>query len=133
MLMRSRRWCCLLSGQSNAVRPLEEYNLAARITADNFTIGDYRLAGLDTSMFWRDRQLTIERLKFADFGGASGEFAGSLAGSFAAPIGQIAGELSAGSASGLFVFADQLSGGIRSFAALAPTVRPLMTWPQTSS
>ena len=98
-------------GEGNAVRPLEEYNLAARITADTFTAGHYSLKGLDTSMFWRDRQLTIERLKFADFGGASGEFTGSLAGSFAAPRGEIGGGFTATSASGLFALAEQVSGG----------------------
>lgn len=98
-------------GEGNAVRPLEEYNLAARITADTFTVGDYSLKGLDTSMFWRDRQLTIERLKFADFGGASGEFTGSLAGSFAAPRGEIDGGVTATSAAGLFALAEQVSGG----------------------
>nr|WP_280176270.1 AsmA family protein [Hoeflea halophila] len=101
----------LAQGQGNSLQPLEEYNLATRITADIFTLGDYSLKGLDTSMFWRDRELTIERLKFADFGGASGEFTGSLAGSFAAPRGQISGGFAAQSAAGLFALAEQLSGG----------------------
>jgi len=101
----------LAQGEGNSVRPLEDYNLAARITADTFTVGDYSLKGLDTSMFWRDRQLTIERLKFADFGGASGEFTGALAGSFAAPSGEVNGRFSATSAAGLFALAEQVSGG----------------------
>ena len=102
----------LLAGaESNAVRPLEQYNLAARITADTFTVGDYRLEGLDTSMVWRDGQLTIERMKFADFGGASGAFTGALAGSFAAPSGEINGDFAAANAAGLFALADQVSVG----------------------
>lgn len=106
------RALALLAGaESNAVRPLEQYNLAARITADIFSVGDYRLNGLDTSMFWRDGELTIERMKFADFGGASGAFTGTLAGSFSAPSGEINGEFSAASAAGLFALADQVSNG----------------------
>ncbi len=106
------RALALLAGaEGNAVRPLAEYNLAARVTADTLTVGDYRLDGLDTSMFWRDSQLTIERLKFADFGGASGQFRGALAGSFAAPTGEISGEFSAATADGLFALAEQVSGG----------------------
>ena len=101
----------LAQGEGNSLRPLEEYNLATRITADIFTVGDYSLEGLDTSMFWRDGKLTIERLKFADFGGASGEFTGSLAGSFAAPSGEVNGGFSAQSAAGLFALAEQVSGG----------------------
>ncbi|MEM5493910.1 AsmA family protein [Hoeflea sp. AS16] len=106
------RALALLAGaESNAVRPLGEYNLAGRITADTFTMGDYRLSGLDTSMFWRDGELRIERLKFADFGGASGEFSGTLAGSFSAPDGEIKGDFAAPAASGLFALAEKLSGG----------------------
>jgi len=101
----------LAQGEGNSVRPLDEYNLATRITADIFTVGDYSLDGLDTSMFWRDGELTIERLKFADFGGASGEFTGSLAGSFASPSGEINGGFAAQSAAGLFELAQQVSGG----------------------
>ena len=106
------RALALLAGaESKTVRPLAEYNLAGRITADTFTIGDYRLAGLDTSMFWREGALTIERLKFADFGGASGEFKGSLAGSFSAPNGEISGRFGAATADRLFALAEQMSGG----------------------
>lgn len=106
------RALALLAGaESNAVRPLAEYNLAGRVTADTFTIGDYRLAGLDTSMFWRNGELTIERLKFADFGGASGAFSGSLAGSFSAPNGEISGTFGAATAGQLFALAEQMSGG----------------------
>lgn len=106
------RALALLAGaESNAVRPLAEYNLAGRITAGTFTMGDYRLAGLDTSMFWRNGELTIERLKFADFGGASGEFSGSLAGSFSAPNGEIRGTFGAETADQLFALAEQMSGG----------------------
>lgn len=106
------RALALLAGaESNAVRPLAEYNLAGRVTAGTFTIGDYRLAGLDTSMFWRNGALTIERLKFADFGGASGEFSGSLAGSFSAPNGEISGRFGAATAAELFALAEQMSGG----------------------
>ena len=106
------RALALLAGaESNAVRPLAEYNLAGRITAGTFTMGDYRLAGLDSSMFWRNGELTIERLKFADFGGASGEFSGSLAGSFSAPNGEISGTFGAATADQLFALAEQMSGG----------------------
>jgi hypothetical protein len=106
------RALALLAGaESNAVRPLAEYNLAGRVTAGTFTMGDYRLEGLDTSMFWRDGQLTIERLKFADFGGASGEFSGALAGSFSAPTGEISGRFGAATADQLFALAEQMSGG----------------------
>nr|WP_290771728.1 AsmA family protein [Hoeflea sp.] len=101
----------LAQGEGNSLRPLEEYNLATRITADIFTVGDYSLEGLDTSMFWRDGELTIERLKFADFGGAAGQFTGSLAGSLAAPSGEIKGGFSAQTAAGLFALAEQVSGG----------------------
>lgn len=106
------RALALLAGvESNAVRPLADYNLAGRVTAGTFAIGDYRLADLDTSMFWRNGQLTIERLKFDDFGGASGEFKGSLAGSFAAPAGQISGRFGAETADQLFALAERMSGG----------------------
>jgi hypothetical protein len=80
------RALALLAGaESNAVRPLDQYNLAGRIQADTFAIGDYRLAGLDSSMVWRNGELTVERLQFDDFGGASGDFTGTVTGSFAAP------------------------------------------------
>ena len=102
----------LLAGaESNAVRPLEQYNLAARIKADTFTVGDYRLNGFDASLLWRDSELTIERMKFADFGGASGAFSGALSGTFATPRGSISGDFSAATAEGLFALADQVSGG----------------------
>lgn len=102
----------LLAGaESNAVRPLKDYNLAARITADTLTLGQYSVSGVDTSMFWRDGELTIDRMKFADFGGASGEFSGSLSGSFATPNGEINGDFSAATAAGLFALAEQVSGG----------------------
>ncbi|GAB5462031.1 MAG: AsmA-like C-terminal region-containing protein [Hoeflea alexandrii] len=102
----------LLAGaESNAVRPLDEYNLAGRIQADTFAIGDYRLAGLDSSMVWRNGELTVERLQFDDFGGASGEFSGTVTGSFAAPAGEITGRLEAANAAGLFVLAERISGG----------------------
>ena len=102
----------LLAGaESNAVRPLEQYNLAGRVQAGTFTMGEYRLAGLDTSMVWRNGELTVERLKFDDFGGASGEFSGTVTGSLSAPSGEITGRLEAADAAGLFALAERVSGG----------------------
>jgi hypothetical protein len=106
------RALALLAGaESNAVRPLDQYNLAGRIQADTFAIGDYRLAGLDSSMVWRNGELTVERLQFDDFGGASGDFSGTVTGSFAAPAGEITGRLEAANAAGLFALAERVSGG----------------------
>lgn len=101
----------LAGGQDGDAQPLDQYNLAARIKADIFTLGDYRLNGFETSMLWRDRQLTVESLKFSDFGGASGDFFGTLAGSFTAPRGSIQGNVSADQAAGLFALAGQASHG----------------------
>ena len=110
----------LLAGaESNAIRPLEDYNLAARITADTFTVGDYRLEGFETSLLWRDGLLSVERMKFANFGGASGTFQGSLAGPVAAPRGNVTGQVSAATAAGLFALAEQVSGGHQLIRRLA--------------
>jgi len=118
-----RALALLAGGESNSVRPLEQYNLAARITADTFTVGDYHLNGLDTSLLWRDAQLTIERLKFADFGGASGIFSGTLGGSYAAPRGGVTGQFTAPTAAGLFGLADRVSGGHQLIRRLAANSR----------
>ncbi|MDF1608459.1 AsmA-like C-terminal region-containing protein [Hoeflea sp. YIM 152468] len=101
----------LAAGEDGKGQSLDQYNLAARITADTFTLGDYRLNGFDSSMLWRNRQLTIERMEFADFGGASGAFSGVLEGSFAAPSGTVTGEFAAAQAAGLFALADRISNG----------------------
>ena len=101
----------LFGGEGGAVRPLTEYNLAARIKADTLTAGDYRLDGFETSLLWRDGRLSVDSLKFTDFGGASGKFSAVLEGSAAAPRGKITGQASAATAAGLFALAERASGG----------------------
>ena len=101
----------LFGGNGGAGRPLTEYNLAARVKADTLTAGDYRLDGFETSLLWRDGRLSVDSLKFADFGGASGKFSAALEGSPAAPRGKITGKASAATAAGLFALAERASGG----------------------
>tara|TARA_R110002020_G_scaffold278506_3_gene493938 strand:- start:1344 stop:5366 length:4023 start_codon:yes stop_codon:yes gene_type:complete len=114
------RALALLAGaDSAAARPLAQYNVAARIKADTFTLGDYRLDDFETSLLWRDSRLTLDSLKFADFGGASGSFSASLEGSFAAPRGTISGQVSAATAAGLFDLAERASGGHQIIRRLA--------------
>lgn len=109
----------LAGGDSGAARPLSQYNLAARIEADSFTIGDYQLDGFETSLVWRDGLLTLDSLNFDDFGGASGNFSASLEGSVAAPRGTVKGAFSAEDAAGLFDLADQATGGHQIIRRLA--------------
>ena len=109
----------LAGGDSGAARPLSQYNLAARIEADSFTIGDYQLDGFETSLVWRDGLLNLDSLNFDDFGGASGNFSASLEGSVAAPRGTVKGAFSAEDAAGLFDLADQATGGHQIIRRLA--------------
>ena len=114
------RALALLAGaDSGAARPLAQYNLAARIEADSFTFGDHKLDGFETSLIWRDRVLTLDSFKFADFGGASGSFSAMLEGSVAAPRGTVSGDFSAGTAAGLFDLADRAAGGHQLISRLA--------------
>nr|WP_280949439.1 AsmA-like C-terminal region-containing protein [Hoeflea sp. IMCC20628] len=105
-----RALALLAGGETSSVRPLVDYNLAARIKADTLTAGAYRLNGFETSLLWRDSRLTVDSLKFADFGGASGSFSASLQGPVANPGGTISGQLGAAEASGLFDLAAQATG-----------------------
>lgn len=105
-----RALALLAGGQTNTARPLAAYNLAARIKADAITAGNYRLNGFETALLWRDGRLTVDSLKFADFGGASGAFAGVLEGTVANPRGTITGELAAAEAGRLFDLAAQATG-----------------------
>nr|WP_290887265.1 AsmA family protein [Hoeflea sp.] len=114
-----RALALLAGGDGGVSRPLAQYNLAARIEADTFTLGDYRLDGFETSLVWRDNLLTLDSLRFADFGGASGNFSASLGGSPAAPRGTVSGEVSAETAAGLFELADRATGGHQLIRRLA--------------
>jgi len=114
-----RALALLAGGNSGATRPLAQYNLAARIEADTFTLGDYRLDGFETSLVWRDGLLTLDSLNFDDFGGASGSFSASLEGSVAAPRGTVKGAFSAETAARLFDLADQATGGHQIIRRLA--------------
>ncbi|MCY0094345.1 AsmA-like C-terminal region-containing protein [Hoeflea ulvae] len=106
-----RALALLAGGETGSVRPLTDYNLAARIRADTLTAGVYSLDGFETSFLWRDRRLTVDSLKFADFGGASGLFSGVLEGPVANPRGTVTGQVSAEVAGGLFDLASEASGG----------------------
>ncbi|WP_052161879.1 AsmA-like C-terminal region-containing protein, partial [Hoeflea sp. BAL378] len=114
-----RALAMLAGAETGAARPLSDYTGAARLKADSFTFGDYRLDGFETSLSWRDSLITLDSLKFADFGGASGEFTASLEGSLAAPRGTVSGQVSAATADGLFALADQATGGHRIIRRLA--------------
>lgn len=115
------RALALLAGvDSGVVGPLARYSVAARIKADQLTLGDYRLDGVETSLRWRENRLTVERLTFDDFAGSAGTFSAVLEGTLAAPLGTITGRLDAASAAGLFDLANQVTGGhalIRRLAA----------------
>ncbi|OCW55690.1 hypothetical protein AWJ14_14465 [Hoeflea olei] len=106
-----RALALLAAADTGATVPLSRYNGAARIKADSFSFGDYRIGGFETSLSWRDGAVTLDRLKFADFGGAEGSFNARLEGALAAPRGRITGQVSARTADGLFALAERATGG----------------------
>lgn len=90
---------------------LGAYNVAARIQAETLRMGEYSADGVDTSLLWRNGELTLERITFEDLAGASGSFSASLIHNGEAPSGSIEGRIEAASADGLFGLADRLSNG----------------------
>ncbi|MEQ8826212.1 MAG: hypothetical protein RIC82_00345, partial [Parvibaculum sp.] len=88
---------------------LGAYNVAARIQAETLRMGEYSAGGVDTSLLWRNGELTLERTTFEDLAGASGSFSASLIHNGEAPSGSIEGRIEAASADGLFGLADRLS------------------------
>lgn len=90
---------------------LGAYNVAARIQAETLRMGEYSASGVDTSLLWRNGELTLERITFEDLAGASGSFSATLTHNEGAPKGSIEGLIEAGSADGLFGLADRLSNG----------------------
>ncbi len=94
-------------------------NLSGLVRAERLTMGDLSIGGLDTAFRVKDGRLTVERLDFADFGGASGRFSADLAGSPSAPQGNLSGTLTADRAEGLFLLGAQLTGGHAALARLA--------------
>jgi hypothetical protein len=90
---------------------LTDYNVAARINAETLTVGSYRASGVQTSLLWRDGELTLDSVTFDDLAGAAGSFSATLTGLDETPAGVIEGRINAASANGLFRLADQLTGG----------------------
>lgn len=90
---------------------LGAYNVAARIQAETLRMGEYSAGGVDTSLLWRNGELTLERITFEDLAGASGSFSARLTHNGEAPSGSIEGRIEAASADGLFGLADRLSDG----------------------
>ncbi|WP_394690100.1 AsmA-like C-terminal region-containing protein [Hoeflea sp.] len=90
---------------------LTDYNVAARINAETLTLGAYSASGVETSLLWRDGELTLDRVTFEDLAGAAGSFSATLTDIDDAPNGVIEGKINAASADGLFRLAGQLTGG----------------------
>lgn len=86
-------------------------NLSARVEADTLSFGAYEVGGIATTLVWREGELKLDRLAFADLAGASGRLSGQLTGSFEAPFGSLSGHVEAENADGFLAFLSQASGG----------------------
>lgn len=107
----ARALAVLAGGGEDQGGLLTNYNVAARINADTLTLGAYSASGVETSLIWRDGELTLDRVTFEDLAGAAGSFSATLTGIDETPTGVIEGQINAASADGLFRLADRLTGG----------------------
>lgn len=105
-----------LSALAGVGRPGEDNwlgagNLSARVEAEVLSVGGYDVGGVAATVVWRDGMLTLDRVAFADLGGASGTLSGALSGSLAAPSGSLAARVEAAAADRLMALISQVSGG----------------------
>lgn len=107
----ARALAVLAGGGGDEGGLLTNYNVAARINADTLTLGAYSASGVETSLLWRDGELTFDRVTFEDLAGAAGSFSATLTGIDQTPVGVVEGQINAASAAGLFRLAERLTGG----------------------
>lgn len=105
-----------LSALAGVGRPGEEDwlgagNLSARVEAEVLSVAGYDIGGVAATVVWRDGTLTLDRVAFADLGGASGTLSGALSGSLAAPSGSVSAHVEAAAADRLMALVSQVSGG----------------------
>ena len=98
-------------GRSDGADWLGVRNLSAQIEADVLSLGAYEIGGVSTTLLWRDGVLTLDRLRFADLAGASGNLAGTLSGSLANLDAQVEGRIESARADGLLSVLSRLSAG----------------------
>ena len=85
-------------------------NLSAHVAADVLSVADLDIGDVDTTLLYRDGELTIDNFSFGDLAGGAGRVSGRFTGSLAAPEGSLTGTVRAERSDALLALASRLSG-----------------------